>query len=312
MQLSRLAPLALIPAALAAQAPVSSAQAPAAAPAAQPAPAPAPSLSNQYRSAKPAIEALAKEDPAAALAKAEALIPATAPAFDKTNPQTVAKSVNDGNALVAIYKLNASVASTAGEWEKCKDYAQKAQQSAKDLAAAAEGPMTDYMKLWQGAVDKSKAALDDEKVLDAKTTRTPEEQKTLDGYKANEATNQFNVAKGPGQVASTQSNLKNLKDQPGDFDAYIASVDGRIKSEAADIAKFDGDKAKYVASAAKQFMKLDDKEQALSLMRRLHVLAPDNKHVAGHIAFLSGKGPDVPEPAEKPATAPKHHKKSAN
>jgi hypothetical protein len=280
--------LALLPAALVAQAPA------------------APSLMQTYTSAKPGIEAQMKEDPDKALAMAEALIPAAPPAFDGSTPQMVATSINEWRALTSIYRTASDAAYQAGQIEKGREYAVKAQANAKATYEQGSGPLSKLKETWAKAVADAQKAMDDEKALDAKTDRTPDEQKHLDFLKANHATFENNLAMGSKAMAYQDKSIQDLKDEPADYDKVLSVIDARLKDEAAAIEKEKGDKAKYAADGLASITRDMDKEKALLALRRFRVLDPSNKDLTRKIDFLLGKGPDLPAKPSKAA----HHKKA--
>ncbi|HJU82798.1 MAG TPA: hypothetical protein VJ600_01170 [Holophagaceae bacterium] len=285
MTLLRTSALALLPAALIAQAP-----------------APASSLADTYRTAKPGIEAQMKEDPDKALAAALALIPADRPAFDNTNPPATGKSINEYRALTSLYRLASDAAYQAGQVEKSRELMVKAQDNAKATYQQAQAPLTKLVDLWKGAVDQAQKAMDEEKTLTAKSPRTPEEEQRLTYLTTNHATFENNLKVGNSQITYQTKSLQDLKDEPGDFDKALEVIDARLKAEAADLDKFQGNKVKYVAAGLKSIGKGMDQEKALMALRRFRVLDPANKAVGHRIDVLLGKA------ADKPAR-PVHRKK---
>jgi hypothetical protein len=288
-QLAFTAFLALVPSALIAQAPAT--------------PPMAPSLAAKLKAEDAALQQLIKDDPKKALERAESMIPATRPTFDKTNIQTASTSVNEARALIDLHTLSYNAASSAGEWEKAKDHAQKAKDESNALYADALEPFQKHMNTWKDASDKARKAIEDAKALEAKEKRTPEEDQSLARFKADEKIYQDNLKNGQMVVTASERNLAALKAQTSDYDKAIETIDKRIKSESEDLAKFKGDKAKYVVSAVKNFSvtQVPNKEGALQALRRLAVLDPSSKLVSKRIDQLTGKAPLEPEkPVKKP------------
>ncbi len=292
--------LTLIPAALAAQAPVPAAQA---APA--PAPAPAPSLADQFKAQAPAIEALKKTDPAAALAKAEALIPAIAPIFNKTDFSKAQDSMGEYNALTDIYRTAASCADAAGQWEKAQDYATKAKATAQANHDGALPPFTAFQDTWKKAQADAQKNLDEEAELAKVEKPTDDQAKRLAFLQQNQGVFQKNVANGKTMVDAVDARLKVLQDQTSDFDPFIANITERLKTEAANIEKFKGDKKAFAAAALKGADTYKDKEQEVTYLRRLQVLDPSSKAISHKIDVLLGKAKD--EPAKRPVRHKKSH-----
>lgn len=295
---SLLAPLALF------------AQAPAPAPAAQaaPAPAPAPSLADQFKAAAPGIAALRATDPDTALAKAEALIPAVPPAFNKADFSAAQDSVAEYSALTDIYRTAASCADAAGQWEKAKDYATKAKANCQLTYENAQVPFGAFEDTWKKAKDEAQKSLDEEAAL-AKTEKpTPEQTQRLEFLKRNEAVFQKNVSQGNTMISAVEARLKDLREQPADFDPFIANITQRLSTEADNIQKFKGDKKAFAAAAMKGADAYTDKASEITYLRRLQVLSPEDKAIAHKINVLLGKEKD--EPAKKaPSRRAVRHKK---
>ncbi len=283
------ATLTLLPAALAAQ-------------------APAPSLEAQFKAQEPAIEALKKTDPVAALAKVEALIPAIAPVFDKSDFAKAQSSMGESNALTSIYRSAASCADAAGQWEKAKDYALKAQASAQSTYDNAVPPFTAFQDTWKKAQADAQKNLDEQASLAKMESLTAEQGKRLDFLRANEAIFQKNVASGKTMVDAVDARLKDLKSQPADFDPFIANMTERLKTESANIDKFKGDKKAFAAAALKGADLYKDKDAEATYLRRLLVLDPSSRAIARKLDVLQGKAKDEPMKAtKKTAHAKKGH-----
>jgi len=292
-----LSALTLLPAALAAQAP-----APVAAPA-----APAPSLADQIKAQLPAITALKKTDPEAALAKAEVLIPALPPAFNRADFGGAQNSVGDYNALTDMYRTAASCADAAGQWEKAKDYAAKAKANAQATYDDAVPPFTAFQDTWKKAQADAQKNLDEEASLAKVEKPTPEQVSRQAFLKQNEAVFQKNVASGKTMIDAVDARLKDLKDQPADFDPFIANVTDRLKTEAGNIDKFKGDKKAFAAAALKGADAYKDKDQEVTYLRRLQVLDPSSKTISHKIDVLLGKAKDEPVKPSKPVRHKKGH-----
>jgi hypothetical protein len=281
--------LTLLPVALTAQAP---------------APVAAPSLADQFKAQSPAIEALRKTDPDAALAKIEALIPAIPPVFNKTDFRTAQDSMGEYNALTDMYRTAASCADSAGQWEKAKDYALKAKANAQATYDNAVPPFTAFQDTWKKAQAEAQKHLDEEAELAKVEKPTPEQTVQLNGLKLNESVYQKNVSSGKTMVEAVDARLKTLKDQTGDFDAFIANITDRLKTEAGNIDKFKGDKKAFAVAALKGADTYKDKDQEVTYLRRLQVLDPSSKAISHKIDVLLGKAKD--EPAKR---ATSHKKK---
>ncbi len=287
---SLLATLTLIPAALAAQAPAA---------------APAPSLADQFKAQSPAIEALKKSDPAAALAKAETLIPAIAPVYNKADFAKAQDSMGEFNALTDIYRTAASCADAAGQWEKAQDYATKAKATAQANYDGALQPFTAFQDTWKKAQGDAQKNLDEEATLAKVEKPTADQSARLTFLQHNEGVFQKNVANGKTMVDAVDARLKVLKDQTNDFDPFISNITERLKAEAGNIEKFKGDKKAFATAALKGADTYKDKDQEVTYLRRLQVLDPSSKAIAHKIDVLLGKAKD--EPAKRPVRHKKSH-----
>ena len=287
--------LTLLPAALAAQAPA--VQAPPAAP------APAPSLEDQFKAQAPAIEALKDSDPAAALAKVEAMIPAVPPAFNRTDFGKAQDSMGEYNALTDMYRLAANCANTNGQWEKAKDYAEKAKANAQATYDNCVPPFTAFQDSWKKAVAESQQNLDEEAALIKNDHTNAEQIKRMQFLQTHETIFKTNIANGKKMVDAVDARLKDLKDQASDFDPFISSIDAHLKEEADYLAKVKGDKHVYANALLRSADTNTDKAAALAGLRRALVVDPGNKAVEHKIDVLLGKAKD------EPAKPVRRHKK---
>lgn len=281
-----LSALTLLPAALAAQAPA--VQAPPAAP------APAPSLEDQFKAQSPAIEALRATDPAAALAKIEAIIPAVPPAFNRTDFGKAQDSMGEYDALTDMYSLAANCANGAGQWEKAKDYAEKAKANAQATYDNCVPPFTAFQDSWKKAQADSQKSLDEETALIHNQKPDAEQIKRMQFLQKNEGVFKSNVANAQKMVGAVDTRLKDLKDRVGDFDGPIKSIDAHLKDEADYLAKVKGDKHVYANALLTSAAKNPDKAAALAGLRRALVVDPSNKAVAHKIDVMTGKAKDEP------------------
>ena len=124
-----------------------------------PAPAPAPpDLRQQFNAALPSINQLLKEFKAQdAMAKAGALIPAQPPTLDATNLQTLVRSVEQAQGLMSMYRLWASTAIAAGQWEKAQDIQAKRLTLAQTFQADLAKGQQPIQAMWDKAVADGKA-----------------------------------------------------------------------------------------------------------------------------------------------------------
>ena len=290
---SLLSILTLLPATLVAQAPAATAQ-----PAPAPAPA-APSLEAQFKAQSAAIDALKKTDPSAALAKIEALIPATAPAFNKTSFGAAQDSMGEYNALTDMNRLAASCADAAGQWEKAKDYASKAKANAQSTYDNCVPPFNAFQDTWRKAQADSQKQLDEMATLAKVEKPTPDQTARLEFLKKNEGVFQKNVASGQKMIDAIDLRLKDLKSQPADFDLFITNISDRLKTEGDNIDKFKGDKKAFAKAALKGADAYKDKDAEVTYLRRLLVIDPSSKEISHKIDVLLGKVKGAPAKRSK-------------
>jgi len=155
--------LALVPAALVAQATA------------------LPDYTGILKTATPGVEDLLKEfRPLEALGKAEALMPATLPAFEKSDAKTSLKTSIAFSGLTRIYFLGAKAAAQAGDWEKAQDFCTKAQACAKLNYEGTREALTPVIASWNAAIDKADTFVKENaeriKALEAKPGRTDQEE----------------------------------------------------------------------------------------------------------------------------------------
>ena len=166
--------LALMPAALVAQAPA------------------AVDYSAVLKAETTAVDALLKDfHPLEALQEAEKNLPATLPAFDKKDANVAMRSSISFSGLTRLYLLTAKAAVQAGEWEKVKDYCEKAEACAKVNYDNTKAALDPVMAVWQGAIDTANKAVKDNgeriKALRAKPGRNEAEEKEYQAFLAKDA-----------------------------------------------------------------------------------------------------------------------------
>jgi hypothetical protein len=143
MQIFRTSALALLPAALVAQ-------------------APAPNFSQTLRAEQPGIEKLVKElKYKDALAKAEALIATPKPAYDNKDLNTLQQSMYIYRDLVQAHILAANTAITAGEWEKADKILNTGLTIAKENQTLFNTGAKPTLDSWAKAEDTAKKFLAD-------------------------------------------------------------------------------------------------------------------------------------------------------
>lgn len=161
--------LALVPAALVAQAPAPT------------------DFAAVQKKETPGIEGMLKDYQCLeALTQVEALLPPALPAFDKSSPTTAMKSSLSFSGLTRLYLLAGRAAVQAGEWEKALDYDTKAQDAAKVNYETTKEALSPLVATWTEAVEKAQAFVNDNgdriKALKARPALTPAEEKEVQAF----------------------------------------------------------------------------------------------------------------------------------
>jgi hypothetical protein len=261
-----------------------------------------PTLSKRFKEESPAInQLLTSFEGKEALAKAETLIPANKPEFDKSSPAKGIASSQEFGALMNIYTLAGKAAVASGDWEKGVGYFRKAKEIAGENAAGAAVALAPAMEMWKKAESTGRSFLEEgaarRKELLEKATRTEAEEVELKNFK----THEDNVKNGPKAVKQLQDIIDGLKEDADHFERPISGVEDSIRSEKNQIEspQFKGDKIKYV-NAVMNPTNLDTrvtKADKIGFVNRLLFLDPNNKKSLKQLDILLGKA--APEPEKK-------------
>jgi hypothetical protein len=289
MRPTALLPFLLIPAALVAQAP-----------------APALSLGDRVKAERPVVEQLITDLKfPEAQARAEALLPATKPVFDKTSNQTLVESCVAYLDLASAYRLATEAADVAGAWEKALEYAKAAQTLAVEAYAGVKDPFTKTIAGYseQGANDLKVLADNGARIkeLKAKTKLDPGERQELDLALGVEK----EAADSAKWVSFFQTYLDVTKRESTSFDGLVKLIEDKLKGEADQIAAYtagNGDKLKWVEAVISTPAYLEaqgDKAGQARWLYRLTVLDPESKKVRHQLDILEGKVPAGPAPKVK-------------
>lgn len=264
--------------------------------------APAPSLGDQVRAARPEIQKLMADLKfQEAFQKAQALLPATRPAFDKTNNQTMIASCIQTVDLGQAYRLAVETADAAGQWEKALEYAKEAKAIGGEAYPIVKEPFEKMVAYYNAGEAKANEVLKENadriKELKAMTAPNPGEKQELD------------LALGVEKEAADdakwskffQTYLGAMKEETTAYDSLIAVMEKKLQGEADQIANYaagKGDKTKWVEAVISSPAYLEaqgDKDGKMRWLNRLAVIDPDNKKVQREIDILNGK-PVPPEP----------------
>jgi hypothetical protein len=279
----------LIPAALIAQAPAS-----------------APSLGDRVKAERPAIEQLWVElKYPEAMKRAEALLPATRPVFDKTNNQTLVQSAGTFLDVAEAHRLAAEAADSAGAWEKALDYGKTAKALAVECYASAKESLAQNVSGYSMLGTRAKQVLEENdariKELKAKTVLDAGERQELDLALGVEK----EVVDSANAVKFFQAYLDVTKRENAAYDPLVKVMEDKLKSEADQVADYKagkGEKTKWVDAVISTPAYLEAQGDRAGKARWLHRLAtldPENKKVQHQLDVLNGKAPATPVKAIK-------------
>lgn len=300
MRTSSLLTMALVPAALIAQAPAPM------------------SFSQRFKAEGPAIEQLLKAfQPQEALAKAEQLIPATKPVFDKSNVNAGRASSFQFSDLVRTYHLAGKAAVSAGDWEKGRSYFAKAKEIAQENLDQTTEVLTPAMTAWDAPMATAKKALEEGAArfaeLSAKQPLTPEETSELADFN----THKQNLANGAKIGKLLTQDITTTKTERDAFGPMIEGSDKAIAAEKEEMdkeiasKKFKGSREKYLVAVLndKNLESRATKQEKLNFLYRLQFhckgtpQAEKVKAVIDHVRL-----DEAPFPVAKPAKPAKKKK----
>ena len=275
-------------------------------PAALVAQAPAQSLGDRVKTERPAVEQLMAElKYLEAMKRAEALLPATRPTFDKSNNQTLVQSCAAFLDLAEAHRLAAEAADSAGAWEKALEYARAAKALALESYAGVKEPFAQTAAYYTQSGVRAKQVLDENdariKELKAKTVLDPGERQELDLALGVEK----EVVDDAKWVKFFQTYLDVTKRESEAYDPLVKVMEGKLKGEADQVADYKagkGEKSKWVDAVVSSPAYLEaqgDKGGKARWLYRLAALDPDNKKVQHQLDILNGKVPAMAPKAVK-------------
>lgn len=270
------------------------------------APVPAQSLGDRVKAERPVVEQLMKELKYPEAAKrAEALLPATRPAFDKSNNQTLVQSCAAFLDLAEAHRLAAEAADSAGAWEKALDYAKTAKGLAVESYAGVKEPFAQTVTYYTQSGVRAKQVLDENdariKELKGKSVLDPGERQELDLALGVEK----EVVDSAKWVTFFQTYLDVAKRESEAYDPLVKVMEGKLKGEADQIADYKagkGEKTKWVEAVISSPAYLEaqgDKAGKARFLYRLATLDPDNRKVQRQLDILNGKAAATPPPTVK-------------
>lgn len=254
-------------------------------------------VAQRFKNEKPVLDKLLKErEGMAALEKTLALVPVPLPGFDKGSPAIGLASSSEFSALMAIHSYAGKAALMAGDWEKALELFKKAEEIAKINASETALALAPTIETWTTAVAQGKKAMEEgagrKATLKAQAKRDEREEQELKNIEIHET----NIRQGPIQLARIQGSLEGLKSDSEGFAKAIDGVQKSILEEKDNLAKFKGDKAKYVTAvySVKNLAIRQTDDDKLNFLVRLKFLDPKNAKVQKEMDRLMGKTPATP------------------
>ncbi len=274
-----------------------------------PAPAPAPEvpLAQRLITARPEIDKLLESfEPKEALTKAEALLPAQPPVWDKADGNAQYRSYLAFNDFSKAYFLAYRAALGAGQWEKALDYGKKAQACMVENAKNVEELFPKIVEGYQDRVKRNQAELKANesyiKELRAKANPDAGDKQQLDLVAGLERS----IPEDEKWAKAFQGFIESVKKSADLYDPWVKAVEEKLKSEASQIEEYKagkGDKTKWVEAIIAHPTYLSsnypDKGARMDFLFRLSVLDPANEKVAHQIDVELGKAPATPVKAPK-------------
>jgi len=277
MRTSALLSFLLVPAALAAQ-------------------TPGPALGERVKAERPVIEKLMADlNYPEARKRAEALLPAAMPVFDKTDNRTLVQSCGIFLDLAEANRLALETSDSAGAWEKALEYAKTAKTLATECYAGIKEPFTQTVTYYTASGARAKQVLDENatriKELKAKTDLDAGERQELDLALGVEK----EVLDDAKWVKFFQTYLDVAKRDSGLYDPLVKVMEDKLKSEADQVEEYKadkGDRTKWVEAVISSPAYLEaqgDKAGKARWLYRLATLDPENKKVQRQLDILMGR-----------------------
>src|SRR5512133_173991 len=276
-------------------------------PAALIAQAPAPSLGAQVKAERPAVDKLMADlQFPEALKRAESLLPATKPTFNKTDNQTLVQSAVTYMDLGQAYRMAVETADAAGSWEKAVEYAKTAKALSAESYAAIKDPFTQTVTYYTQAGARAKQVLEENdariKELKGKSILDPGERQELDLAIGVEK----ELADDAKWVKFFQTYLDVVKRESEAYDPLVKVMEDKLKGEADQVADYKagkGEKTKWVEAVVSSPAYLEaqgDKAGKARFLYRLAILDPESKKVQHQLDVLFGRASAAPaKPAKK-------------
>lgn len=273
--------------------------------------APQPSLGDKVKAERPVIDKLISEfNYPDAWKRAEALVPASMPPFDKKDNQTLVRSCGDYLDAAQAHHLALEAADTAGAWEKSLEHAKAAKALAVEAYTNIKEPFERTVAYYQQAGARAKQVLLENdariKELRAKSTHDQGEQQELDIVAGVEK----ELVEDAKWATFFQTYLEVTKRESESYDGLIKLLEEKLQGEAKQVEEYTaakGDKLKWVEAVISSPAYLEAQGSKAGQARwlyRLLILDPGNLKVQRQIDILHGR---TPAPLPKPK--PRHGKK---
>ena len=258
--------------------------------------APAPSLGDRVKAERPAVEQLLADlKHTEALKRAEALLPATRPTFDKKDNSTLVQSCAANLDMAEALRLAAEAADASGSWEKALEYARTAKSLANECYAGVKEPFTQTVAYYKQAGLRAQQVLDENdariKELKGKSALDPGERQELDLALGVEK----EVVDCAKWMKFFQTYLDVTKREDGAYDPLVKVMEEKLKSEADQIADYKagkGEKTKWVEaviSTPAYLERFPEKAGKAQWLNRLAFLDPENRKVQHQLDVLNGR-----------------------
>ncbi len=263
--------------------------------------APPPSLGDRVKAERPVVEQLLADlKYPEAMNRAEALLPATRPVFDKKDNSTLVQSCAANLDMAEALRLAAEAADSAGAWEKALEYAKTAKILANECYAGVKEPFTQTVAYYKQAGARAQQVLDENtdriKELKGKSALDPGERQELDLALGVEK-EVLDCAK---WMKFFQTYLDVTKRENEAYDPLVKVMEDKIKGEATQIEEYKagkGEKTKWVEAVVSSPAYLEaqgDKAGRARWLYRLATIDPENKKVQHQLDILNGKAAAAP------------------
>lgn len=284
--------LALVPAALVAQAPAQPQQ----------------TFTQSLRAAAPDVEKLLAEfKPREAETKAAGILPAAVPAWDKASPQTQLTSFNSYREYVYAFFIAAKAADAAGHWEQATELYGKARDISKTNYDSAKEFFPLIVKYYNDLAAGARRTLDENadfiKGLREKANPDEGDKQQLGLIQGEEES----IEKNKKSAQFFVDYVESAKKEADYYAKFAVEEDAQVKDQLDQLEKykFKNDKSKFVDGimSSKTFLdqQFPEKADKVRYLYRLNVLDPGSRKVAKEIEQLTGVSVSLAASEDKPA-----------